>query len=264
MSKLVSWIELFDLPKRGVIHIGAHAAQEASDYAHHELEPVRWFEAIPSLVERAKLHLAQYPNQEIHEALFWSEPGEEKVFNLASNDLGSSSIFDFHLHSASYPEVKMSDSLLLVTTTLDIEVSNYSKLSEKVAYLVLDVQGAELEVLRGAANSLERFDVIMSEVSTRELYKGAPVYSNLIDWLKVHGFTLIAEDLNNEVGWGDALFMKTSLLNTHYTQIHPLDTSVGRGKPSWPVILRGVLVRVGIKPRYLTRGFLIGIFKRRP
>jgi FkbM family methyltransferase len=262
MSKLVTWIKQFELPKRGVIHIGAHEAQEASDYAHNQLEPVLWFEAIPILVERARLNLAQFPNQEIREALLWSKPGQEKVFNLASNDLGSSSVFDFHLHAASYPEVRMSDFLTLVTTTLDVEVSDFSKLTQKVAYLVLDVQGAELEVLKGAVNTLQQFEVIMSEVSTRELYKGAPVYSNLVEWLSDQGFTLIAEDLNHQVGWGDALFMKTSLLKAHYPQIQVLNASRISNTHSWTVYLRGFFVRVGIRPEFLTKKFLKGIFKR--
>ena len=262
MSKLVTWIKQFELPKKGVIHIGAHEAQEASVYAQNELEPVLWFEAIPILVERARQNLVQFPNQEIQEALLWSEPDQEKVFHLASNDLGSSSVFDFHLHAASYPEVKMSDSLTLVTTTLDVEVSDFSKLTQEVAYLVLDVQGAELEVLKGAVNTLQQFEVIMSEVSTRELYKGAPVYSNLVEWLSDQGFTLIAEDLNHQVGWGDALFMKTSVLKARYPQIQALNASMSSNTNSWTVFLRGIFVMVGIKPELLTKKFLKGIFKR--
>lgn len=262
MSKLVAWIEHFELPKGGVIHIGAHEAQEANAYAENRLEPVLWFEAIPILVERARVHLTQYPNQEIHDALLWSESGQQKVFNLASNDLGSSSVFNFHLHSASYPEVKMSDSLSLVTTTLDVEVSRSSKMSQGMSYLVLDVQGAELEVLKGAINTLQQFQVIMSEVSTRELYKGAPVYSDLVEWLCDHGFTLIAEDINDQVGWGDALFMKTSVLEARYPLIQVLNPSMSSKTTSWTVFLRGIFVRVGIKPEFLTKKFVKRIFTR--
>ena len=180
MSKLTSWIEQFGFSKGGVIHVGAHEAQEASEYATHGLEPVLWFEAVPSLVDRASERLKVFPNQRIHSGLLWSEPDQMKDLNLSSNDLGSSSLFQFYLHKASYPQVRMENSITLQTTTLDSIVPSYSEFVNRFSYLVLDVQGSELEVLKGSTAVISELDAIMVEVSIRELYKDAPIYSEVL------------------------------------------------------------------------------------
>ena len=262
MSKLTSWIEQFGFSKGGVIHVGAHEAQEASEYATQELEPVLWFEAVPSLVDRASERLKVFPNQRIHAGLLWSEPDQMKTLNLSSNDLGSSSLFQFYLHKASYPQVRMENSITLQTTTLDSIVPNYSEFANQFSYLVLDVQGSELEVLKGSTAVISELDAIMVEVSIRELYKDAPIYSEVLKWLTGQGFTLIADDVNHDVGWGDALFLRTAVLNDRYPHIQPSAAAMSRKMPSWGVFLRGILVKVGMKPEYLTRIFLTGIFRR--
>ena len=262
MSKLTSWIEQFGFSKGGVIHVGAHEAQEASEYATRGLEPVLWFEAVPSLVDRAAERLKVFPNQRIHSGLLWSEPDQMKTLNLSSNDLGSSSLFQFYLHKASYPQVRMENSIILQTTTLDSIVPNYSEFANQFSYLVLDVQGSELEVLKGSTAVICHLDAIMVEVSIRELYKDAPIYSEIIEWLSGQGFTLIADDINQKVGWGDALFLRTAVLKNRYPHIQSAEASVSRKMPSWGVFSRGILVRFGMKPEYLTRNFLTGIFRR--
>lgn len=262
MSKLTNWIEQFGLSRGGVIHVGAHEAQEASEYATRGLEPVLWFEAVPSLVDRASERLKVFPNQKIHGGLLWSEPDQMKTLNLSSNDLGSSSVFQFHLHSASYPQVRMESQITLQTTTLDTVIPKYSDFTKGISYLVIDVQGSELEVLKGSINAISNLDAIMVEVSIRELYKGAPIYSEVIKWLSGEGFTLIADDINHNVGWGDALFLRTAVLKDRYPNIQPAKAAISRRMPSYGVFLRGVLVKVGINPEYLTRKFLTGLFQR--
>jgi len=54
--------------------------------------------------------------------------------------------------------------------------------------LKLDVQGYELEVLRGGLATLERVDIIMTEVSFKPLYVGQPLFAEVYDFLIQHGF----------------------------------------------------------------------------
>ncbi|HKX35989.1 MAG TPA: FkbM family methyltransferase, partial [Rhizorhapis sp.] len=57
------------------------------------------------------------------------------------------------------------------------------------ALLKIDVQGAELEVLKGCGDMLAAFDHIYVELSFRELYLGQPLASEVICWLAERGFT---------------------------------------------------------------------------
>lgn len=55
--------------------------------------------------------------------------------------------------------------------------------------LVLDVQGYEFEVLKGAEALLKRIDLIITEVSVDELYEQQTSFDQLYTWLKARGFT---------------------------------------------------------------------------
>jgi FkbM family methyltransferase len=57
-------------------------------------------------------------------------------------------------------------------------------------YLKLDVQGLELEALRGAELSLPSLAGVEAELSLVPLYKGAPLYREVVDHLEAAGFRL--------------------------------------------------------------------------
>ena len=58
------------------------------------------------------------------------------------------------------------------------------------AIMKIDVQGFELEVLRGSSDLLALFDAILVECSFVELYKGQPLAREVISFLAEKGFTL--------------------------------------------------------------------------
>lgn len=56
--------------------------------------------------------------------------------------------------------------------------------------LKIDVQGYELEVLRGCENLLNRFMAVYVECSFEELYEGQALAYEVIDWIHQRGFYL--------------------------------------------------------------------------
>jgi len=59
------------------------------------------------------------------------------------------------------------------------------------ALLKLDVQGFELEALRGCESLLSRFEWIYCECSFVELYSGQPLVAEIIAWLAANDFHII-------------------------------------------------------------------------
>ena len=82
--------------------------------------------------------------------------------------------------------------------------------SEKLTsidFLWLDLQGYELAALRGAKKILQNVSAIHCEVNLVEVYKGAPLYSDLKKWLEEYGFRVEIEAIDWDDG-GNVLFVK--------------------------------------------------------
>ena len=90
------------------------------------------------------------------------------------------------------------------------------------ALLKLDVQGFELEALRGCEDLLGRFALVYVECSFVELYKGQAMADQVIAWLAERGLVLkgvynMGYDRNGRAVQADFLFSSTD-----YTDFHRL------------------------------------------
>jgi len=61
---------------------------------------------------------------------------------------------------------------------------------DQVDALKLDVQGAELEVLRGGPNVLKMCNVVQVEVIFRKIYDGAPLAQEVVGFFHKNGFRI--------------------------------------------------------------------------
>jgi hypothetical protein len=74
-------------------------------------------------------------------------------------------------------------------------------------FINIDVQGYELEVMKGASRILEGIDYIMSEVNRDEVYINCPKVEELDYFLSKFGFSR-EETTWDGLTWGDALYVK--------------------------------------------------------
>jgi len=75
-------------------------------------------------------------------------------------------------------------------TSLDSFLTEFDVGSEPI-YLKLDTQGSELDILRSAERALECAELVEAELSLVPLYRGGPLFRDVIDFLDLHGFDLI-------------------------------------------------------------------------
>jgi FkbM family methyltransferase len=98
------------------------------------------------------------------------------------------------------------------TRTLD-DLLEEEQWHEPVDLLKLDVQGAELMVLGGAANALANTRMVCAEVSFRPLYLGSCTFAEVYASLRNHGFRLLSleegfKGTDGELLQADALFSR--------------------------------------------------------
>lgn len=191
---------------QGIIHVGANVGQEIPAYKASLAKICLYFEPIPDIFAKLKSNLENIPNHYPLQELISDADGEEVVFNITNNSL-SSSMLPLGKHSVLYPQIKYVESLKLQTITLDTIVKKQFS-QENFYLLVMDVQGAELKVLKGANNLLEnQLIYVYAEVSEEPLYEGGCTFEELTAFLKKYGFRLKNLSMNYK-NWGDALYVK--------------------------------------------------------
>ena len=194
---------------RGIIHIGANTCQELSLYTNDFNIPtdnIIWIEAIPRIVEEMK----NKGIRTIYQAVLDETPGEITL-NITSNNGESASILELNTHKLYYPTIKVVEKLHLNSQTLSnfIKTNNINK--DNLDFLVMDIQGAELRVLRGSPHILNNVKMICTEINAEELYHGAGLFKDLKDFLELHDFICVSHVINKEK-WGDALFIKNKYI----------------------------------------------------
>ena len=104
-----------------------------------------------------------------------SDKQEVTFFEMESG----SSVFE---EISSYPRTKTKRQ----TTTLDLVAKRHN--FDKPDFLKLDVQGFELEVLRGAITLIPSIEIMLLEVSLAHFNEGAPLFNEVIEFMKERRF----------------------------------------------------------------------------
>jgi FkbM family methyltransferase len=162
-----------------IFDVGAHTGEFAK--MCREVWPdakLTCFEVLPHCVEQLRQWSKADGNAEVFECLLGPEVRSDVKFH--ENETASSVLDDYVVHSDPAPV------RLRPMRTVDDVVANSSMTAP--AFLKLDVQGYEYEVLQGAKKTLPRIEAILAEVNLLDLYKDAHLLADLVALLKENGF----------------------------------------------------------------------------
>jgi FkbM family methyltransferase len=207
---LISVSELalnFGCKPKVVWHLGGHNAEELSDYLNNGTEEIHWFEANPDQVLVLQGILSGIRGQHLIPKAAWHTDGDSLAFNITNKSM-SSSLYELDLHSEKYPDIVLAKTINVDTITLN----SYSIGREVPNFINLDIQGAELEALKGASKLLHRVAYIYTEVSFLELYKNAPLADEIDSYLQSFGFKRVVTRKVPRDGWADVLYINQSLV----------------------------------------------------
>ena len=177
----------------GVIHVGANTGQEIELYAKYGLKVV-WIEPIPEIFQALKSNLINVPNQIAIKGLVTDLDNVEYHFHVANNNGASSSILELNLHEDIWPDVVYEKTIRLLSRTLSTLLEDNNITSSDYDMLVMDTQGSELLVLKGAIPILQNFTYIKTEVPDFESYKGCCQLKDLQSFLNKHRFKEASRD----------------------------------------------------------------------
>lgn len=194
--------KVWGLNPHGVLHVGAHQGEEATDYERFGWLPVIWVEAQPLLADKLQRKLDPRMHS-VMNATIWDQDGIKMKFNLASNSQ-SSSLLALGTHGSDYPDVLYTEEIEVTTQRLDTLLVE----REVPNFVNLDIQGVEGKALRGLGRRLEAIDAIYTEVNREEVYLECTIVKELDDFLRDAGFARVATRWILGKGWGDALYLR--------------------------------------------------------
>jgi len=197
----------YNLNVNGVIHVGAHFGEEIDIYDEFEVGDVIFFEPIKSNFDVLLQNtLNKKSNINCHNVALGND-NKIVTINTSNNGKTSSSILTPKAHLIAHPEVIFDGKEEVEMNKLD----DYQIINCNL--LVMDVQGYELEVLKGGKNTLDSVDYIYTEVNRDEVYENNAKIEELDEFLLDYGFKRVETQWYYTQIWGDALYIKTKNKN---------------------------------------------------
>lgn len=173
---------------RGVIHVGANLGQERDFYASKNLN-VLWIEPIPEVFSKLEASISGFPKQRAICRLITDTDKRKYTFHIASNEGASSSILNMKEHPKLWPDIRYTKTLELVGTSLNSLILEEGLVLSDFDALILDTQGSELLVIRGASSVISHFRHIRTEIADFESYENGVTLSEMDCYLESINFT---------------------------------------------------------------------------
>lgn len=194
---------------QGILHIGAHDCEEREHYNAKGItdENIVWVEGNPDKVRANQAKGIPL----IYQGLIY-DTEKEVDFHITANPLmpgntESSSILPLGIHAHFYPHIQVNEVRKMTTTTIERLVRMHHIPIQRLNFWNLDIQGVELEALKGAEDMIAFADAIYVEINQLPLYQGGALLPSVDQFLQSKGF--VGSHIKMaEQGWGDALYVR--------------------------------------------------------
>ena len=239
---LINFNDLLFLPSKvkGIIHIGAHTLEELPDYLKGNVRRIIWIEANPEKYNFIEERLKRFENMTLGKFAA-GRKNDFHILNLANNGQ-SSSLLEFGTHKMSYPDIDYVSKIQVETKPLDDWLDENFNNKDQYNFINIDIQGYELEALKGMPNQLKIASYIYLEVNFEEVYNGCAQLTEIDKFLLKFGFTRVGLRKTNK-GWGDAIYTKKNIfINKLYYFLLPIIRVI-----KLPINIYKFLIRIFLK-----------------
>jgi FkbM family methyltransferase len=171
-----------------VIDVGANIGQYGNSirqagYKNHIIS----FEPISSVYKVLKSNIDSDKRWEAHN--FGIGKGNEETIINVSKNLASSSILNVTEASTNAEPLSGFESKEIIQIISLDEFFENKGIKDNI-YLKIDVQGYELEVLKGCQKMISQISVIQIEMSFIELYNDGPLFKDILEKMEYFGFEI--------------------------------------------------------------------------
>jgi len=200
-------IKKYRLEITGISHFGAHLGQEVDKYFENNIKNINLFEPQEYIYKKLYKKYSKYKDINFFNFGLGSKNSYE-ILNVEKDNEGqSSSILNPVLHLEFYPNINFDNKE-------KIEIKRYEDLNiQNVNFLNIDIQGYELEALKGCGDSLHNVDYIYIEINRDFLYEKNPLTKDIDLFLSNYKLIRVESKwASTKLPFGDAFYIKRKYL----------------------------------------------------
>lgn len=189
------------LKPKGVIHCGAHIGQEYEAFKKIGIQKVILIEPCADQFTKLKEKFGNHEDVKLFNVACGNYSGEVMMNIETDNGGQSNSILTPARHLKVHPTIKFIGTEIVDITRLDdldFDRSEYDM-------LMMDCQGYEAEVLKGATETLKNINIVYTEVNNDELYEGCAKIQDIRKLLP--GFRVLQTAMTHW-NWGDQILIR--------------------------------------------------------
>jgi len=184
-----------------------------------ERPTIHAFEPNPDVVMTLTERYQSTSEVHVHEQALGPEP-RTVPFHVTTDPVSSS------VRSPTETKREYRDEAATIERTIEIEQVRLDEvLSSPPDVLKLDLQGYELDALRGATEFLDDIPLVFMEVEFLRAYEEQALFADVDDFMRERGFQLfnlyeLKTLQDGQLGWGDALYLNrnhASIRSDHHT-----------------------------------------------
>jgi len=199
---LVELCSKHNLKINGVVHVGAHFGEEQTIYKSLGVDNIIYFEPVKKTFDEMVKRVGE-GNAVFYNCALGNDNKDVEMFIEALDRWGCSSILNPSTNYA--PNIFSHKEIVKMNKLDDFKFGN-------VNFLNIDVQGYELEVLKGGKDLLNHIDFIQIELNRKipekQLdYIGSSTVDEVTEFLDGYGFKLVEVNWAG-VSWGDGFYVK--------------------------------------------------------
>lgn len=197
-----------NIKKKGVIHIGAHMAEEIQEYINCGIKNVLYIEANYMIWDRLLNNLKEYADK-INIAVYLmaiSDNKKNKSFYVTSNIMSSSLYKLNYISKKDGLEIDKIKQVKCETLDYFIEKRNIDMNDYNI--LNIDTQGSEYDIISKADKTLKYIDYIKVETFKNYDYADIKLHDEVVKLIESKGFKMIEYEKGKQEGTGDVNFIK--------------------------------------------------------
>ncbi len=208
--------KLFNSKSIVIFDVGAHDGRSVSLYKKYfPLSKIFSFEPTPDSFKQLSKNNEKFEDAFSFNIALSSLVGSTDLF-LNNSSLTNSLLKSSNIQTSFSKAQETKGKITVVTNTID-NFCNENKINH-IHILKIDVQGADLEVLKGSQQMLEeqKIDLIFIEVEFIQLYENQGLFHDISSFLNSHNYHLfslynLSVGKDGQLIYGDAVFLSKSI-----------------------------------------------------